>query len=103
MLQRCEHGPLDSGSRLKQWIRKNSLVNIIVLKNNNLIFNSKCKHKSIINIIVQTARKIEKAIRGHKDMRLKDISMMTEYSHTGVNESLNNLHNLYMPKSCFFK
>jgi hypothetical protein len=24
------------------------------------------------------------------------------YSHTGVNESINNLHNRYLPKNCFF-
>jgi hypothetical protein len=30
-------------------------------------------------ILFQSAKKIESAIRGHKDLRLKDISMMTEY------------------------
>ncbi len=30
-------------------------------------------------ILFQSAQKIESAIRGHKDLRLKDISMMTEY------------------------
>jgi hypothetical protein len=41
----------------------------------------------------QAAKKVENAIRGKGDMRLKDLAMMGIFSHTGCNEVLNNLHN----------
>jgi hypothetical protein len=40
----------------------------------------------------QAAKKVEIAIRGKSDIRLKDLSMMGFFSHTGCNEVLNNLH-----------
>jgi hypothetical protein len=47
-------------------------------------------------------KKLVLAIRGNKDCRLKDLALMTEFQHTGTNEQLNNLHNVYLPKSCSF-
>jgi hypothetical protein len=42
---------------------------------------------------IQALRKVELAIKGRKDCRIKDLSMMGVFSHTGCNEALNNLHN----------
>jgi hypothetical protein len=47
-------------------------------------------------------RKLVAAIRGKGDSRLKDLDLMTEFQHTGVNENINSLHNKYLPKSCAF-
>ncbi len=47
-------------------------------------------------------KKIVLAIRGHKDCRLRDLQYMTEFQHTSVNEQLNNLHNVYLPKHTSF-
>jgi solute carrier family 8 (sodium/calcium exchanger) len=47
-------------------------------------------------------RKLVLAIRGPKDCRLKDLEFMTEFQHTGINEQINSLHNVYLPKSCSF-
>lgn len=41
---------------------------------------------------VQAAKKVESAIRGKNDCRLKDVAMMGVFSHTGCNEVLNSLH-----------
>ncbi len=46
--------------------------------------------------------KVLMAIRGPKDCRLKDLPFMTEFQHTGINEQINSLHNVYLPKSCSF-
>ena len=73
LFKKCLHGDLPK-ERLKPWLRKDSL----------------------------STKKIVAALRGKKDCRIKDISMMTEFNHTGVNEQLNNLHNVYLPKNCFF-
>jgi hypothetical protein len=70
---RCLHGELHA-RRNKAWLRKGSLA----------------------------MKKLVLAIRGINDSRLKDIEMMTEFQHTGSNEQINNLHNLYLPKSCSF-
>jgi solute carrier family 8 (sodium/calcium exchanger) len=43
-------------------------------------------------------KKLVLAIRGHKDCRLRDLQYMTEFQHTSINEQLNNLHNIYLPK-----
>jgi hypothetical protein len=47
-------------------------------------------------------KKLVAAIRGIKDCRLKDLALMTEFQHTGTNENINSLHNVYLPKSCSF-
>jgi hypothetical protein len=47
-------------------------------------------------------KKLVLAIRGHKNSRLKDLEMMTEFQHTGTNEAINALHNVYFPKSTSF-
>jgi hypothetical protein len=38
-------------------------------------------------------RKVEQAIRGRNDSRLRDLDMMGVFNHTGQNEALNSLHN----------
>jgi hypothetical protein len=73
LFKRCLHGDL-STERSKPWLREGSL----------------------------SMKKLLLAIRGHKDSRLKDLAMMTEFQHTGTNEQINNLHNVYLPKSCSF-
>ncbi len=50
----CLHGDLPR-DRAKPWIKENSLA----------------------------MKKLEEAIRGHKDSRLKDLQLMTEFQHTG--------------------
>jgi hypothetical protein len=37
-------------------------------------------------------KKVELAIRGRGDSRLKDLEMMGVFQHTGANEVLNSLH-----------
>lgn len=71
--QRCLHGDISSGRR-KPWLKEGSL----------------------------TMKKLVAAIRGNKDCRLKDLEFMTEFQHTGINENINSLHNVYFPKSCSF-
>jgi hypothetical protein len=73
LFQRCLHGELPS-DRSKPWLREGTL-----------------SHKKVVQ-----------AIRGNNDCRLKDLELMTEFQHTGVNEQINNLHNVYLPKSTFF-
>jgi hypothetical protein len=46
--------------------------------------------------------KIVAAIRGKNDLRIKDARMMTSFTHTGINESLNSHHNKYFNKDIFF-
>jgi hypothetical protein len=73
LFSRCLHGDLPS-DRTKPWLREGTL-----------------SHKKVVQ-----------AIRGNRDCRLKDLELMTEFQHTGVNEQINNLHNVYLPKSTFF-
>jgi hypothetical protein len=73
LFKRCLHGPLPS-ERDKPWLKESSLA----------------------------MKKLVLAIRGHKDCRLKDLQYMTEFQHTSVNEQLNNIHNIYLPKSVCF-
>jgi hypothetical protein len=47
-------------------------------------------------------RKLETALRGNSNCRLKDLELMAEFQHTGTNENINSLHNKYLPKSCSF-
>lgn len=47
-------------------------------------------------------KKVVLALRGYKDCRLRDLEFMTEFQHTSINEQLNNLHNVYLPKSTSF-
>jgi solute carrier family 8 (sodium/calcium exchanger) len=47
-------------------------------------------------------KKLVLAIRGNKDCRLRDLQYMTEFQHTSINEQLNNLHNMYLPKHTSF-
>lgn len=71
--RRCLHGGLPT-QRDKPWLKEGSV----------------------------SMKKLVLAIRGRKDSRLKDLMLMTEFQHTGTNEQLNNLHNVYLPKSCSF-
>lgn len=70
MFKRCLHGELPA-RRSKPWLKDGSL----------------------------SMKKLVQAIHGRKDCRLKDIPMMTEFQHTSINESINALHNVYLPKS----
>jgi hypothetical protein len=70
LFKKCLHGELPV-DRNKPWLKDNSL----------------------------SMKKLILAIRGRKDCRLKDIPMMTEFQHTSINESINALHNVYLPKS----
>jgi hypothetical protein len=38
-------------------------------------------------------KKVDQAIRGRGNRRLKDLDMMTVFAHTGPNETLNALRN----------
>ena len=49
-----------------------------------------CKHKFFF---FQALRKVEEALRGRHDSRLKDMDNMGVFNHTGPNEALNALHN----------
>ena len=69
----CHHGPL-GGVRDKPWLKVGSLA----------------------------WKKLDQAIRGVKDSRIKDLHQMTEFQHTSRNEQLHNVHNTYMPKHTFF-
>jgi len=71
--KKCAHGPLPEG-RAKPYLKVGSLP----------------------------YKKLERALRGHNDSRLKDLEHLTEIQHTSVNEQLNNLHNIYAPKHTFF-
>jgi solute carrier family 8 (sodium/calcium exchanger) len=73
LFKQCLHGDLAS-DRGKPWLKESSL----------------------------SMKKIVLAIRGHKDCRLRDLQYMTEFQHTSVNEQLNNLHNVYLPKHTSF-
>jgi hypothetical protein len=73
LFQRCLHGDL-STERTKPWLKEGSL----------------------------SMKKLVLALRGPKDCRLKDLAYMTEFQHTGTNESLNALHNVYLRKSTAF-
>jgi len=46
--------------------------------------------------------KVKAAIRGYKNSRLEDLSMMTKFTHTGVVENLFSLQGKYAPKRIFF-
>jgi solute carrier family 8 (sodium/calcium exchanger) len=70
---RCLHGDL-SREHGKPWLKESSLP----------------------------MKKLVLAIRGHKDCRLRDLQYMTEFQHTSINEQLNNLHNIYLPKHTSF-
>jgi hypothetical protein len=51
-------------------------------------------------MFLQAVRKVEMAIRGKGDCRLKDLRMMTVFNHTGNNEVFNSVHNkVYNSKS----
>ncbi len=41
----------------------------------------------------QAVKKVDQAIRGKGNRRLKDLDMMTVFAHTGPNEMLNSLRN----------
>ena len=41
----------------------------------------------------QAVKKVDQAIRGRGNRRLKDLDMMTVFAHTGPNETLNSLRN----------
>ena len=69
----CHHGPLGS-VRVKPWLKVGSLA----------------------------WKKLNQAVRGFNDSRIKDLYNMTEFQHTCKNEQLNNIHNVYMPKHTFF-
>jgi hypothetical protein len=71
--KQCLHGEL-APERSKPWLREGSL----------------------------SLKKLNNAIRGHNDARLKDLEMMTHFQHTGTNEAINALHNVYLPKSTSF-
>jgi hypothetical protein len=71
--KQCLHGDLPA-DRSKHWIKENSL----------------------------SMKKLVTALRGKNNCRLKDLEFMTEFQHTGTNESINSLHNVYLPKSCSF-
>jgi len=73
LYKRCLHPELPS-VRSKPWLKEGSL----------------------------SMKKLVKAIRGHRDSRLKDLECMTEFQHTGPNEWINALHNMYFPKSTSF-
>jgi hypothetical protein len=73
LFKRCLHGDLPT-DRSKPWLKQGSL----------------------------SMKKLVLAIRGNKDCRIKDLQFMTEFQHTGTNEQINNLHNVYLPKSCSF-
>jgi transposase-like protein len=73
LFQRCLHGDL-STERAKPWLKAGSL----------------------------SMRKLVLALRGPRDCRFKDLAYMTEFQHTGTNESLNALHNVYLRKSTAF-
>jgi hypothetical protein len=48
-------------------------------------------------------KKLEAALRGKNNCRLKDLDQLTECHHTSTNEQLNNIHNTYAPKHTFFE
>jgi hypothetical protein len=73
LFTKCLHGPLPS-VRDKPWLKESSLA----------------------------MKKLVLALRGHKDCRLKDLQNMTEFQHTSINEQLNHIHNIYLPKSISF-
>lgn len=72
LFKHCLHG--DLAARNKPWLREGSL----------------------------SLKKLVMAIRGNKDCRLQDLEMMTHFQHTGTNEAINALHNVYLPKSTAF-
>jgi hypothetical protein len=47
----------------------------------------------IFTFSFKAVKKMEQAIRGRGDSRLRDLAMMTEFAHTGPNEALNALRN----------
>jgi hypothetical protein len=71
--KRCLHGDLPT-ERDKPWLKEGSL----------------------------SMKKLVHALRGPKDCRLKDLNYMTEFQHTGTNEAINSLHNVYLRKSTYF-
>jgi solute carrier family 8 (sodium/calcium exchanger) len=73
LFKKCLHGPLPS-VRDKPWLRESSMA----------------------------MKKLTQAVRGHKDCRIKDLQHMTEFQHTSINEQLNHIHNIYLPKSLSF-
>jgi hypothetical protein len=73
LFKKCLHAPL-SKSREKPWLKESSMA----------------------------MKKLVQALRGHKDCRLKDLQNLTEFQHTSINEQLNHIHNIYLPKSISF-
>ena len=70
LFKRCLHGELGE-DRSKPWLKPGSL----------------------------SMKKLNEAIRGKKDCRLKDLEMMTEFQHTSVNENINARHGFKKPVS----
>ena len=68
LFKRCLHGELGE-DRSKPWLKPGSL----------------------------SMKKLNEAIRGKKDCRLKDLDMMTEFQHTSVNENINARHGFKKP------
>jgi hypothetical protein len=68
LFKRCLHGELGD-DRSKPWLKPGSL----------------------------SMKKLNEAIRGKKDCRLKDLAMMTEFQHTSVNENINARHGFKKP------
>jgi len=64
-LQRCRHSDLSEADRDRKWLTPGSLP----------------------------VKKVELAICGRGDSRLRDLGMMTIFAHTRPNEALNALHN----------
>jgi solute carrier family 8 (sodium/calcium exchanger) len=73
LFKQCLHGPLPN-EHDKPWLKESSMA----------------------------MKKLVLAIRGHRDCRLKDLQHMTEFQHTSINEQLNHIHNIYLPKSVSF-
>jgi hypothetical protein len=69
LFNRCLHGELGD-DRSKPWLKPGSLI----------------------------MKKLNEAIRGKKDCRLKDLAMMTEFQHTSINKNINAKHNTYFSR-----
>jgi len=71
--KKCTHGNLDE-DREKPWLDQDSLA----------------------------VSKVKAAIKGYKNTRLEDLSMMTKFTHTGGVENLFSLQGKYASKQIFF-